>query len=61
MVDRYLIPEGEISQVYFAAFSLPADFAADFQEEAQDLQKFLGQSPEIGGIGEMGDAYHERA
>ena len=61
MVCRYLLPEGEISQVNFAALSLPAGFAADAQEEAQDLQKFLGQSPEIGRIGEMGEAYHERA
>lgn len=56
MVHRYHIPEGEISQVNFAASSLPSEFAADSQEEAQDLQKFLGQSPEIGGIGEMGEA-----
>jgi hypothetical protein len=56
MVYRYLILEGEISQVNFAAFSSPAEFAADSQEEARDLGNFLGQSPEIGGIGEMGGA-----
>jgi hypothetical protein len=38
MVHRYLIPEGEIAQVNFAAFSLLAELAADFQAEAQDLQ-----------------------
>jgi hypothetical protein len=40
MVHRDLIPEGEFSQENFAAFSLAAERAADFQEGGQDLQIF---------------------
>jgi hypothetical protein len=61
MIYPYLIPEGEISQENFAAFSLPAEFAADSHEEEQDMHKVPGAVTGNRGIGEMGEAYHKRA
>jgi len=51
----------QISQEKFAAFSLPAEFAADSQEEEQDLHKVPGAVAGNRGIGEMAEANHERA